>query len=171
MADEPRAHTRTGDPQTSFAAARAVDPKLTEIQRRVIAFAESKGHYGFTDLELTEELEDSTSTLRSRRAELADRNILINSHRTRQSGTTHRRIVWIHRRFAASPPPIKDPPPRKKREGVRAGERRRRVAIAIATALWGPEMAAHYFDVRYDRSPDVRRGQALAAAEAAIAAM
>ena len=45
------------------------------------------------------------------------------------------------------------------------------VARAIATALWGEFIAQHYFDPRYDASPDVRRGEALDAARAAIATL
>lgn len=161
---EMMAHARSTDPCTSHEAARAIEPHLTEIQARVLEFAHNRRHYGFTDVELSTTLGDKTSTLRTRRAELVASNLIVDSGRRRTFDSPRKRIVWVHREFADEPPPIVIP-----ERPERSGARRRRFAIVIAKALWGPACAELYFDPRYDRSPDVRRGQALAAADAVIA--
>lgn len=113
MADDlfGRAHARRADPQSSHRAADAVTPNLRELQARVEAYARRKGQHGFTDAEMSHELEDPGSTYRTRRSELADRNIVLDSGHQRRFGESARmRTVWIHRDFAKDPPPICVPP-------------------------------------------------------------
>ena len=76
-ADE--AHTRASDPDTSHEAAAAVTPNLRELQARVEAFAIAAGPSGFIDVDMQNALEDTGSTLRTRRSELTARNIVLDS--------------------------------------------------------------------------------------------
>lgn len=159
------AHARRTDPGTSHEAAAAVTPNLNALQMRVEQYARQRRYVGFTDAEMAHHLDDSGSTLRTRRAELVERNIILDSGRTRTFGDSPRkRIVWVHRDHAENPPAIREPIERKM-------DQRGRVAHAIATALWGQACADLYFNPRYDRAPDIRRQQALNAADAAIRAI
>lgn len=106
-----RAHARHSDPVTSHLAADAVTPGLPELQRRVEAFALRIGDGGFTDAEMSAALEDETSTLRTRRAELTARNIILDTGKTRTWGDSPRlRVVWVHRSFIHGPPAVLAPP-------------------------------------------------------------
>lgn len=101
------AHTRQDDPETSRQAAEAVSPHLTAIQSKVAAYARRKGIAGFTDAEMADELEDCSSTFRTRRAELTDRMIIIDSGQRRTYGASPReRIVWLHRDFVQDAPDV-----------------------------------------------------------------
>lgn len=105
------AHARRDDPDTSHEAAAAVTPGLRELQARVETFAKSAGLEGFTDAEMEAALDDAGSTLRTRRSELAARNIVLDSGLRRTFGDSpRRRIVWLHRSFVDNPPPVQDAP-------------------------------------------------------------
>lgn len=105
-----RAHARRYDPGTSHQAADAVTPDLKALQARVADFAKRTGQSGFTDAQMEDELGDAGSTLRSRRAELTARNIILDSGVTRTYGySTRRRIVWVHRDFFPNAPDVCEP--------------------------------------------------------------
>lgn len=100
------AHARASDPDTSHAAADAITPHLSELQRWIESYAFGKGTAGFCDAEMAYELDDPTSTLRSRRAELTEKLLIVDSGRRKRYGESERqRIVWVHRTFADSQPP------------------------------------------------------------------
>lgn len=105
-----RAHARRDDPGTSHDAAAAITPGLPALQRLVedtaLNFSE-----GFTDVDLCFlNPEQGPSTLRSRRAELCARNIILDSgRRVIPEGHTQRHTVWLHRSFVPQPPPILEP--------------------------------------------------------------
>lgn len=91
MSKKPRAHTRAGDPSTSFDAARKVDARLLEKQKRVYDIFVA--HREMTDLQLQDYCGDAGSTYRTRRAELVALGLLRDSGRKlRQDGSL--RIVW-----------------------------------------------------------------------------
>jgi hypothetical protein len=102
---------RPGDPETSREAAEAIYPHLNEIQAEVERYARDRRDEGFTDAQLAEHFQDSTSTYRTRRSELSDRNIIVDSGRRAKHGDSERnRVVWVHREWIATPPPLRDPP-------------------------------------------------------------
>lgn len=104
-----QAHARVTDPQTSHDAARAVTPDLRALQSRVADYARRRGPDGFTDAEMSDAMEDSGSTLRSRRAELTERNIILNSGRKRRAGPSQRfRVIWVHRDHLPDAPPVRE---------------------------------------------------------------
>ena len=105
-----RAHARRTDPGTSHQAAEAVTPGLNAIQRIVEAFARSRPD-GFLDVELIEATPDlGQSTLRTRRAELTARNVVLDSGRRRKpDGATTPHTIWIHRDHVAGAPDVVDP--------------------------------------------------------------
>lgn len=107
-----RAHARRTDPETSHKAAEAVTPGLNAIQRQVEAFARTKLS-GFLDRDLVEAFPDmGPSTLRTRRAELVARNIILDSgRRERPEGAASPHTIWIHRNYVAGAPAVCDPPP------------------------------------------------------------
>lgn len=104
-----RAHARHTDPQTSHRAAAAVTPGLPELQAVVERYALGQAQ-GFLDVKLCEALPDlGPSTLRTRRAELTARNIILDSgRRLTPDGATTPHTVWIHRSFVAAPPAIRE---------------------------------------------------------------
>lgn len=104
------AHARRFDPSTSHQAAEAITPDLRQLQARVADYARRKGPDGFMDAQMSDDLEDSSSTLRTRRSELTARNIVLDSGRRRRWGESPRqRIVWVHRDFVPDAPPIREP--------------------------------------------------------------
>jgi len=110
MPHDQLAHARRTDPLTSHQAAEAVTLGLPELQALVeqvaICFPD-----GFTDVDLITARPDlGPSTLRTRRAELVARNIVLDSmRRVRPDGHTQLHTVWIHRSFVTNPPEICEP--------------------------------------------------------------
>lgn len=108
-----QAHARANDPATSHAAAAAISPGLTDIQAQVAAYAKRRGEAGFTDAEMADDFGDQSSTLRTRRSELTDQGLIVDTGQTRTHGESdRRRIVWAYRdhapagaRAAADQPP------------------------------------------------------------------
>lgn len=132
-----RAHARRGDPQTSHEAADSVTPDLRQLQARVANFARSAGPWGFTDLELSDGLKDAGSTMRTRRAELSARNIIIDSGRKRRSGdSSRRRIVWVHRDHVENPPPVIDAPSSPGAPSLDRAEAERTAANLLTFGPW-----------------------------------
>lgn len=118
-----RAHARRGDPATSHRAADVVTPGLNAIQRQVEAFAIEK-FGGFLDLDLVAAIPDlGPSTLRTRRAELVDRNIILDSgNRKTPEGHASPHTIWIHRNYVAGPGPLREPPAPASREDKALGK-------------------------------------------------
>lgn len=80
---------------------------LTKSQKLVYDYFFGRGPDGACDLQMTDELCDKFSTLRTRREELTHRNIILDTGRRRPWGDTDRlRTVWVHRHHVASPPPV-----------------------------------------------------------------
>lgn len=104
------AHARRSDPLTSHQAAAAVTPGLNALQERVETWA-MRQPGGFLDIDACEAMPDlGGSTVRTRRAELAQRNIIVDSGgRKKPEGASTPHTVWIHRRFVKDPPPILEP--------------------------------------------------------------
>jgi hypothetical protein len=106
------ARARATDPDTSHAAAEAVAPFTGTIREQVNAFAKSKGQDGFIDEELSAHFQDSEhSSYRTRRAELVERNVILDSGRRRNNSNGLACVVWVHREHVLQPPP--------EREGVK----------------------------------------------------
>lgn len=95
------AHARRTDPDTSHAAAQSID-NLTARQAAVLAcFRHSAACVGLTDHELVtlyrhtpDAPEQSSSGLRTRRAELAARGLVMDSGKRRKLRTGRTAIVW-----------------------------------------------------------------------------
>lgn len=103
------APTRRDDPKTSHAAAAVITPHMTEVQKLVQRFALGKPE-GFTDWELVEAFPDlGPSTLRTRRAELVECNIILDSMRTARPDGGQPHTVWIHRGFVEDAPDVIKP--------------------------------------------------------------
>lgn len=95
------ARARSEDPVTSHAAADSLRPQvITEIQRKVIAYAQAQGERGFTDEQLSTYFAHTRSTYRTRRAELTDLELIVDTGRRQVGSTGRRMIVWCHRDFA-----------------------------------------------------------------------
>ena len=90
----PAQMTRRSDPSTSFQAAARVAGNLNELQQKVLDALVSAGASGMTDLELQYRLGDHGSTFRTRRAELVEAKLVVDSGRTRRLAGSNR-IVWI----------------------------------------------------------------------------
>jgi hypothetical protein len=95
---DPRKHARRDDPSTSHAAAHSIVETATVVQRRVLEI-----HHGFdkglTDEELTEIYKArygpcGQSSIRSRRNDLALKNLLVDSGEKRELHTGRMGIVW-----------------------------------------------------------------------------
>lgn len=66
----PLAHARRTDPDTSREAANDISSALRQIQIAVLQFAAMCGVRGFTDPELSDYFDTTSSTYRTRRSEL-----------------------------------------------------------------------------------------------------
>ncbi|URD60472.1 hypothetical protein M8312_11865 [Sphingomonas sp. KRR8] len=65
-----KAHARNTDPDTSHEAAEAASITIRKIQQEVLAFSCQCGVRGYTDLELADFFDSTSSTYRTRRSEL-----------------------------------------------------------------------------------------------------
>jgi hypothetical protein len=119
-----QAHARRTDPSTSHEAAVVATQGIERQRRLVEAFARVRGERGFMDVELEDAHPlESDSGLRTRRSELAARNIVLDSgRRDRHGDSARRRIVWVHRDFVASPPPEREAPPNAAQIEILTGE-------------------------------------------------
>lgn len=91
-----QAHARRTDPATSREAAEAASGDMTQIQRRILAYAKRSGDRGFTDFEMYDNFKESGSSYRSRRRELCDAGLIADSGYVRRPhGKGRRFIVWI----------------------------------------------------------------------------
>lgn len=101
MTDVSHTLHRSWDQPTSIAAAQAIVDRVSELQIEVLAYALKRGAAGFTDHQMQIDLGDYTSTLRTRRSELARMGKIVDSgRRMRPSGKRREFIVWIHKDFA-----------------------------------------------------------------------
>lgn len=96
---KPEQMTRRGDPATSFEAAARVARSLNPLQEKVLAAIRNAGSIGMTDLDLQEALGDHGSTFRTRRAELVEAKLVVDSGATRKQLGSNR-IVWLAAEFA-----------------------------------------------------------------------
>ena len=85
---------RRTDPITSRQAAEQVIDKITDIQQKVLNYAQDRGYTGFTDEQLNIYFNTHKSTYRSRRAELVKKGLIVDSGKTRDKMT-----VWVHKEF------------------------------------------------------------------------
>ena len=139
-----QAHARATDPETSHQAAEAITPGLPQLQARVERYAIDAGPRGFTDLQMCADFGDPSSTYRTRRSELTDRNIILDSGKRRLEGDSARqRVVWVHRSHAAKAgvmaPPLLPPPPAAAQELELKREAR---ALAAQHIAWAQQMRA-----------------------------
>lgn len=85
--------TRNLDPQTSYEAGEKIIPKLRKIQQEVYDYFLAVGPVGATDLDLQTHFNRHGSTYRTRRAELVELGLIIDTgQRREQQGS--RRNVW-----------------------------------------------------------------------------
>ena len=101
--DEARKLHRTKDPDTSREAAESIVEKRTKIQRMVEEYAKRIGPVGFTDQQLSTFFGTAGSTYRTRRAELTDRGIIVDTGLRSTAASGRRMIVWIHSDFVRQP--------------------------------------------------------------------
>lgn len=93
---------RKNSRETSIAAAQSVMPTMSDTHIEVLNYAFDAGYGGFTDIELMNNFNSVTSTYRSRRAELTEVGLLVDSgvrRRHPERGNTRDHIVWKHKEF------------------------------------------------------------------------
>lgn len=96
---------RNPDHTTSIKAARGV--RRITLREQVIHYATSYGSLGFTDDDLKVNWPSKPeSSLRKRRTELAQENVILDTGATRKNSHGQDEKVWVHRDFHPSPPPI-----------------------------------------------------------------
>jgi len=91
---------RTNDPDTSRRAAASVEPHLTEIQAQVLHLIKLAGAKGLTDEELSRQYGTFGSTARTRRAELAQKGLVVETKQKRRLQSGQQGRVWISREHA-----------------------------------------------------------------------
>src|SRR5262245_36374451 len=100
---KPHQLARKTDPVTSELAVKYIIPQLREIQRKVYDAIVVAGPQGLTDWELENSFGDHGSTYRTRRAELTELGLVLDSGRKRlqqRPGKPPRlRVVWIARQY------------------------------------------------------------------------
>ena len=92
--DAARGLSRGSDPQSSRDAARIVVPRLNEIQAAVLSAVRQAGPAGMTDFELDAHFNCRKSTYRTRRAELVEKKLIVDSGIRRENEGT-KRTVWV----------------------------------------------------------------------------
>jgi hypothetical protein len=98
---------RKPDHETSIKAARGV--RRFTLREIVEQYARDCGRSGFTDEDLKlMQPPRPESSLRKRRTELAQENIVLETGRTRTNDFAQQEKVWVHRDFHPSPPPIQE---------------------------------------------------------------
>jgi hypothetical protein len=97
--------SRRSDPDTSAKAAKKIEPHTPTIRQQVERFAREAGHAGFIDEDLSIQFgAENVSSYRTRRAELTDMNIILDTGKRRHNEARNECIVWIHREFVLQPP-------------------------------------------------------------------
>lgn len=105
----PDKRSRRSDPDTSREAAKKIEPFVPTIRQLVEKFAREAGHAGFIDEDLSIQFgAENVSSYRTRRAELTDMNIILDTGKRRHNEAGNECIVWIHREFVAQPPMPKE---------------------------------------------------------------
>ena len=84
---------RRTDPNTSKQAAESIYSSLPKIQKEVLLYAIGQD-FGFTDEEMNEHFQTYKSTYRSRRAELVNKGLIVDSGLVRNKMT-----VWILKEY------------------------------------------------------------------------
>lgn len=127
---------RVSDHATSEAAAAKVSQRKPTIRALVLIYAQQASN-GFIDDDLRVIDPDAPeSSLRKRRSELTDDNLILDSGRTRHNKHGLESKVWIHRKFHPNPPPEKI-----KVRGSRAEAMQRRKREAI---MWNALVECAY---------------------------
>ncbi len=94
-------HTRSGDPGTSYAAAKSIDPDRLRRQQKVILNLLRLSEDGLTHYEMAQRWRDgamgpfSESGLRSRTCELVGAGLVKDSGRKRKLPSNRQAIVWV----------------------------------------------------------------------------
>lgn len=137
------------DPITSTRAAEAVSRRKWTLRQRVEDFARRCPH-GFIDEEAGM-LDPAApeSSLRKRRTELADENIVLSTGETRRNSKGQDCIVWRHRDHVHNPPPQRVREKKQSRFGE-LQERNARLRAALRTAV----MIAEEARAEWDRAPE-----------------
>ena len=86
--------TRSTDPGTSYEAGAQVVHKLRALQIIVLNHLRAAGDIGLADIELEELCGDHGSTYRTRRAELVEKKLVVDSGR-KKIIQGRKRIVWV----------------------------------------------------------------------------
>ena len=93
---------RKSSRDTSIEAAQSIMPTMTDRHIEVLTYAFDAGYGGFTDIELMNHFKSVTSTYRSRRAELTEVGLLVDSgvrRRHPERGNSRDHIVWKMKEF------------------------------------------------------------------------
>ena len=87
---------RRWDQPTSIEAAEFIKPKAKEIRAIVLDYTESRATDGFTDYEMNSYFEATSSTYRSRRAELVESGLIKDKGTTKRGPNGRNYKVWVH---------------------------------------------------------------------------
>lgn len=129
---------RRDDHHTSVKAAASILPKRFTIRQQVEQFALDCGAAGFVDEQLEEEFPHwAPSSWRTRRSELAQENIILDSGRTKRNAAGREMIVWLHRDHHSNPPAkVERQPPQSKANRIAHLEAQNRgLVIAMRDAI------------------------------------
>lgn len=88
-------NVRTNDPETSYEALEAVAPKISGLQRRIVAILQRSGNYGATPWELMCETGVIYNTVWRRLSELKKMEAVVNTHLRRPNNRGFNETVVI----------------------------------------------------------------------------
>lgn len=127
---------------TSKAAALAIEPDLNKLQRMVLNAITAAGADGLTDEEMERRLGLKHVTGSPRRCELVDRDLVVDSGKTRPTSSGSAATVWVATGTPGIDPPKKPkkPTPTEAMEAVEAirevfTERQRRTGLGSPPAV------------------------------------
>jgi DNA-binding MarR family transcriptional regulator len=85
---------RSGDPETAYAAAAAVEDNVTHLQRIVLDALLVAGDKGMTSQEISDYTKIDRVTISPRLRPLADKGLIVDSEERRPGNTGKMGIVW-----------------------------------------------------------------------------
>jgi len=138
------------DHATSVGAAQSATIRKMTMRDRVLQLAHTMRAHGITDDFLKiKHPETPESSLRKRRTELAQENVLLENGTTRPNRHGQQEKVFVHRDYVAMPPPLVERGPTESKDGIIVRMRAQEILTVDMLALALPYVESAEDDEHY----------------------